>query len=109
MKRFVCRQCGNCCRISGEVVLTPLEAEKIAAFLDIEFQKFMDEYVRLSSDRRQLVLSGATDKDCIFLIEDKDGCACRINPVKPAQCRNFPEHWNYPGWENICKEGKKFL
>ena len=109
MEQFVCRRCGNCCRIPGEVVLTADEAEKIAAFLDIEDQDFMDKYVRLSSDRRQLVLIGQEDAPCIFLTTEGDRSSCRINPVKPAQCRNFPEHWNYPGWESVCAKGKKKL
>ena len=107
MEQFVCRKCGNCCRIPGEVVLTAPEAEKIAAFLGIELPVFMDKYVRLSSDRRQLVLIGQEDAPCIFLIPEGKNFICRINPVKPAQCRNFPEHWNYPGWESVCARRKE--
>ena len=28
---------------------------------------------------------------------------CRINPVKPRQCRDFPNKWNFPGWRELCR------
>ncbi|NBT90581.1 MAG: YkgJ family cysteine cluster protein, partial [Verrucomicrobia bacterium] len=38
------------------------------------------------------------DGACIFL----EGQDCRIQPVKPQQCRDFPNAWNFPGWRDIC-------
>ena len=32
-----------------------------------------------------------------------DGNACRIHPVKPAQCAGFPNKWNFPGWRQVCE------
>ena len=105
MEPWVCRRCGNCCRIEGEVVVTPAECEAISGFLQLDLEKFMAEFVALSADRRQLVLAGEPTSPCRFLSEDSGVATCRIQPVKPAQCRNFPRQWNYPGWEKRC--GKK--
>jgi len=27
---------------------------------------------------------------------------CSVQPVKPQQCREFPNHWNFPGFEKTC-------
>ena len=37
----------------------------------------------------------------VFL-EEGEPAGCRIDPVKPEQCRRFPERWNFPGWEKEC-------
>ena len=26
-----------------------------------------------------------------------------INEVKPQQCRDFPNKWNFPGWRQVCE------
>jgi Fe-S-cluster containining protein len=36
--------------------------------------------------------------ECVFL----DGRDCRIQPVKPDQCRGFPNDWNFHGWREVC-------
>jgi hypothetical protein len=28
---------------------------------------------------------------------------CRIQPVKPVQCRGFPNEWRFPGWREMCE------
>jgi Fe-S-cluster containining protein len=38
------------------------------------------------------------DGACIFL----SGNDCTVQPVKPQQCRDFPNLWNFPGFEKIC-------
>ena len=37
--------------------------------------------------------------ECIFL----EGRDCAVQPVKPQQCRDFPNGWNFPGFEKICR------
>ena len=27
----------------------------------------------------------------------------RLQPVKPLQCRGFPNTWNFPGWRKVCE------
>jgi Fe-S-cluster containining protein len=36
---------------------------------------------------------------CVFL----EGDACAVQPVKPQQCRDFPNLWNFPGFEKVCR------
>ena len=104
-REFVCLQCGECCRIKGDVNLTGEDVEEIAAFLGIDVQDFVDSYTRLSRDRRSLSLIESTGRDCIFLEKNR----CSVHPVKPRQCRNFPVSWHYPGFEEICEGMKRFI
>ncbi len=84
------------------MVVTPAECDKISAFLQLDREKFMAEAVAFSADRRQLVLAGDPGAPCRFLTMAGGVASCRIQPVKPAQCRDFPHKWNYPGWEKVC-------
>ena len=59
---------------------------------------FAAEYARLALDRRSLELGEKENGECVFLL----GNECVIHPVKPAQCRAFPDGWRYPGAEEIC-------
>ncbi|MGN6641675.1 MAG: YkgJ family cysteine cluster protein, partial [Verrucomicrobiota bacterium] len=36
--------------------------------------------------------------ECIFL----EGDDCSVQSVKPQQCRDFPNLWNFPGFEKVC-------
>ena len=83
--------------------LEPGEAEQIAAFLGISEIEFFDAHTRLTPDRRHLSLIEKTDGSCEYLTVDDDGLACcAIELVKPVQCRDFPEHWNFPDWQKLC-------
>ena len=31
-----------------------------------------------------------------------EGDDCAVQPVKPQQCRDFPNLWNFPGFEKTC-------
>jgi Fe-S-cluster containining protein len=96
---FQCARCGNCCKWPGYVRISVEETAQIAAFLGMTVQAFTDEYTVLTSDRRGLSLKEKEDRHCIFYIEPP---ACRIEPVKPEQCRNFPLKWNFDGWDKEC-------
>ena len=74
------------------------EIAAISRHLGLEENVFIQQYTRLRSDRRGLSLIDQPDGACIFL----DGQDCRIQPVKPQQCRDFPNAWNFPGWRDIC-------
>ena len=100
---FVCRRCGACCRWPGCVKLLPGELEAIAEFLGVAAEEFSARSTRLSPDRRWLSLDERPDGSCIFLDVAPDGLArCAVDPVKPRQCRDFPERWNFPGWQKEC-------
>lgn len=93
-----CAQCGNCCRWPGFVRIQPAEAESIAAFLELPLLDFTERYTRLLPSRQGLSLTETGDGACVFL----DNNACRINAVKPRQCRDFPSIWNRQESDRPC-------
>ena len=59
---------------------------------------FIQRFMRLRPDRRGLVLAEKPNGECVFLA----GNDCSVQPVKPQQCRDFPNLWNFPGFEKVC-------
>lgn len=96
---FHCTRCGNCCRWPGIVRLSTAEIEAIADYLGMPEDDFVQLYTDITPDRRGLTLIDRPDGACIMLDDDD---SCRIQPVKPQQCRDFPHKWNFPGWEKEC-------
>jgi hypothetical protein len=96
--KYLCERCTNCCRWPGDVKVTASEISAISRHLDLKEDDFIQRYTRLRADRHGLSLIDQADGACIFL----DGQDCRIQPVKPQQCRDFPNAWNFPGWRDIC-------
>ncbi len=94
-----CDRCTACCRWPGQVSLTPPEISRIAAHLNLPEPEFIARFTRLNSTRTGLALIDQSDGSCIFL----DGSNCRIQPVKPQQCRDFPNLWNFPGFNEVCQ------
>ncbi|MCU0750809.1 MAG: YkgJ family cysteine cluster protein [Akkermansiaceae bacterium] len=95
---YVCQRCTACCKWPGDVRIEDDEISPIAAFLGLTERDFLDTYTRLRSNRQGLSLIEKDNHECIML----DGRDCRIQRVKPEQCRGFPNTWNFPGWEQIC-------
>jgi Fe-S-cluster containining protein len=60
---------------------------------------FTEAYTRLTLNRKDLSLTEQDDGSCVFL--QTDG-TCRIQPVKPAQCRGFPFLWRSKNLERVC-------
>jgi hypothetical protein len=52
----------------------------------------------LRADRQGLALQEKANGECGFL----DGNDCVVQPVKPQQCRDFPNLWNFPGFKKVC-------
>ncbi len=71
----------------------------IAGFLGRSEFEFVQEFTRLRPRRDGLALIEKPNGECVFL----DGIDCTIQPVKPAQCRGFPNAWNFPGWREVCE------
>lgn len=94
-----CQRCTACCRWPGDVKISSPEITEIAGFLKLEESDFVVGYTRLRTDRRGLSLTEQPDASCIFLA----GNDCAINEVKPQQCRDFPNKWNFPGWRQVCR------
>jgi len=93
-----CQRCTACCRWPGQVRVSDDERLAIAGFLGMTEQEFINRHMRLADDRRSLVLADKPNGECDFL----DGDDCRLQSVKPQQCRDFPNLWNFPGFEKVC-------
>ena len=102
LSKFECQRCNACCRKPGFVYLKENEEERIAKFLGLEVFDFVNQFCELAG-RRQLVLKKHPDEACIFLTES----GCRIHPVKPQQCLDFPVKWRTPASFNYCQGLKK--
>lgn len=79
--------------------LTDQDVQAIAAYLQLDEVTFINDYCRLQRNRRGLSLIDAADGACIMLTPEN---TCRIQSVKPQQCRDFPQRWSFPGWETRC-------
>lgn len=96
---YACQRCTRCCRWPGDVRLETEEIPRIAEFLGMAETDFLDRFTRLRTNRQGLSLIEKDNHECVML----EGNACRIHPVKPAQCAGFPNTWNFPGWQNACE------
>jgi len=94
-----CQRCTACCRWPGQVRLTGEEVARLAAYMRMSESDFIQQFTRLTWDRGGLALQEKPDGSCIFL----EGKNCAVQFVKPQQCRDFPNLWNFPGFEKICR------
>jgi len=102
---YECQRCTACCRWPGQVRLTDEEITRLAEFNKLGEFDFIQRFTRLAGDRRGLALMDKPNGECIFL----DGNDCAVQPVKPGQCSAFPNLWNFPGFEKICKALPKIV
>jgi uncharacterized protein len=96
---YACQRCTNCCRWPGFVKLTNDDISSISQYLGLTVHEFIQQFTRLRPRRDGLALIDNPDNSCIFL----EGSDCRIQEVKPLQCRGFPNTWNFPGWREVCE------
>ncbi len=96
---YQCQRCTNCCRWPGFVKLNDREIAEIAMFVGLTEFDFIQQYTRLRQYRDGLALTDKANGECVFL----DGNNCAIQQVKPQQCRDFPNKWNFPGWRQVCE------
>jgi hypothetical protein len=82
---FQCRQCGDCCSGRGGIFVKPFEVEEMAALLSLPVEEFSRLYVEASAMGPRLVI--ADNGFCVFMME---GSLCRVHPVKPFICRQWP-------------------
>lgn len=98
--QFVCQRCGACCRIKDGIVrVNAEEIARIAAFLGIAADEFVELHAELAPDRKSLMLPSRENGECVYLTEDN---LCLINPVKPGKCRTFPYEWTNPDSASVC-------
>ncbi|MFZ0435662.1 MAG: YkgJ family cysteine cluster protein [Chthoniobacterales bacterium] len=96
---YLCQRCTACCRWPGFVRVTEEEIRSIAHHLGMEEGRFIQDYTRLRPNRGGLALIDREDGACFFL----KGNECSIQSVKPQQCKDFPNSWNFPGWRDVCE------
>jgi uncharacterized protein len=96
---YHCQRCTACCRWPGQVKVSEAEIAAIAAFLGLGEDDFIQRFTRLRQQRDGLALIDKENGECFFL----EGNNCAINDVKPQQCDDFPNKWNFPGWRTACE------
>lgn len=94
-----CSRCTACCRWPGQVRLAEEEIDRLAVFLRLTGHEFIQQFTRLTHDRRGLALQEKSDGACVFL----EGDDCAVQPVKPQQCSDFPNLWRHPDAEKLCR------
>ncbi|MCU0771304.1 MAG: YkgJ family cysteine cluster protein [Verrucomicrobia bacterium] len=94
-----CQRCTACCRWPGQVKLADAEISRLAAFKGLSEHEFIQQFTRLRPDRRGLALEEKPGGECVFL----DGNDCAVQPVKPQQCRDFPNLWTTPEAVERCR------
>jgi Fe-S-cluster containining protein len=75
------------------------EISRLAKLLVLSEVEFIQRFTRLTLDRRGLALGEKPNGECIFL----EGWNCAVEPAKPQQCRDFPNLWNFPGFDKTCR------
>lgn len=96
---YQCDRCQACCKWPGDVKVEDDEVDAIAAYMGMELNEFIDKFTRLRTNRNGLSLIEKENHECIMLGEE----GCKIQDVKPFQCKGFPNRWNFPGWQKVCK------
>lgn len=94
-----CDRCTACCRWPGQVRISEAEIARMAVHVGVSEEEFIHRYTRLNTARNGLALMDQPGGACVFL----EGGDCRVQPVKPQQCRDFPNLWNFPDFEKICQ------
>lgn len=110
LNNFECKRCGRCCTGEGYVNIGPEECRRIAEYLEISLEEFLDKYtVYREGYDRWLIDGEGEEQPCIFLEYDENGLsACRIQgEAKPEQCKTFPMKWRIPGFQNWCAAFKE--
>ena len=86
---FSCTSCGKCCKVQGDVYLSPLETSAIANYLNRSLHEFKNQFV--AQEEIQTGWTMLKNKDdshgCIFLDEHN---MCNIYAVRPLQCVSYP-------------------
>lgn len=84
MDLFECTQCGTCCRGEGGIYLSQEEIKRIALFLNLSQQKFLEKYCIKKNGK--IYIHIREDGYCHFSRKGR----CSIHEVKPAPCRQWP-------------------
>jgi len=81
-KKTNCLACANCCKTTGPL-FTLADIERIAKYLKLKPQQFIDKYLQVDEDKDYVLQS----LPCTFLDNEN---YCMIYDVRPKACREFP-------------------
>ncbi|MDM1519961.1 YkgJ family cysteine cluster protein [Myroides odoratimimus] len=81
-KKTDCLSCANCCKTTGPL-FTNADIERIAKYLKMKPQQFIDKYLYIDEDRDYVLQS----LPCTFLDNEN---YCMIYEVRPKACREYP-------------------
>ncbi len=110
-EKFQCQRCGGCCKGESTVSLSQEEIERIARYLGLSGENFLEKYaVRKDINRIEMkVFQGY----CIFF--DQHQKICLIHSVKPEKCKEWPfvyaffqDRENFEIIKNSCPGLKNF-
>ncbi len=98
---FTCLRCGTCCQGEGHIWLTYDEIDRIADYLKLTRDDFLEQFTRQVPSLSKTALQDQDDAamSCIFLTSE----GCRIHAVKPKQCATFPMTWTREDALQICR------
>ena len=82
---FACRRCGQCCYGEGGITVEEDEIERIASFLGMESAAFRSSFCEMRY--KGLSIRSDGEGKCLFF---EPGRGCRIHPVKPRRCAQWP-------------------
>jgi hypothetical protein len=80
--RTNCLDCANCCKTTGPL-FTEKDIDRIAKYLGLKKQRFVEHYLRLDEDNDHVLQK----VPCTFLDDEN---YCSIYDVRPKACREFP-------------------
>ena len=81
-----CTECANCCR-SLDVYLTPEDAERLAAGINVTFSELSEGYIDHPRAEVEAEWGVFRHCPCVFL----EGKRCQIYKHRPESCRAYPE------------------
>ena len=87
-----CADCkGKCCQgESGYIWVNEDDINKISAYLDINRDKFLQDYVRLVRGKMSLIERQIASDNFACVFFNTKTSQCSIYEVRPSQCRSFP-------------------
>ncbi len=80
---FSCQQCGQCCFGAGGIVLSEHDSQRLASFLNLDLQRFLDRFAEFVAGKFRLQVGA--DNYCVFF---QNGCS--VHEAKPDVCRAWP-------------------
>jgi len=81
-EKIDCLTCANCCKTTSPIV-TEKDIERIAKFLKLKPQAFIEKYLKKDTDGLWMM----QQTPCVFLDDDN---YCLIYEVRPKACREYP-------------------